>query len=268
MCKLFDVEKNCFSTEAKALNFIKQFEEEILSKKGYAPVRAYYDENINAWQVTSRYNVSPEYVKGIVSFYEKTTHNYLPNIHTDLQFSKHTENAMLFYIDTQICEVAKLMKNCSDKEEITNIIKEIRVAHSQCAYKKEMRNDDHKTKITQFIAFWCNWNNGNISDTIARPKIEKSLRLFSKKRDSFFKKQYDDNEEVLQTKELLSLCIRNITDAYNFHNNGKVSKGMACLEEAREILVRIPQNTKLSYKKKRIRAILDDVYNTMCLGIA
>lgn len=270
MRNCYESAKICFRSEKKANEFIMKYEEDILSKNGYAPVRAYYSESEQSWQVTSRYNITSEYMRDIMFFYESTTGKRLPRKHTYQQHDKHVENAMLYFVDTKICEVARIMLNCSDKEATYDIMKDIRMAYSQCAYRKETRNDAHKAKIARFIAFWSRWNLGEIAEPKAISNTEKALSYFSKKCGSFSKRQFEDDEEILQAKNLLSECIDYIIAAHKCHQAGDVEKGLEWLDSAKGILDELSLTAVLSYKKKEVMAMWEKAYDmlTLCQGVA
>lgn len=75
-CPSYGRPKLLFSTEKKALNFIKFNAIEIKNESGYCPVRAYYCHNCGGWHVTSKESSKHKSLYRNISI----EYNYLENV--------------------------------------------------------------------------------------------------------------------------------------------------------------------------------------------
>ncbi|MBR6041662.1 MAG: hypothetical protein IKP37_03395 [Paludibacteraceae bacterium] len=134
-----------FSTKEKAERFMENYGDEIFSKRGYAPVRAYFNEGSQAWQVTSSYiNATDIYLnelkeRGVLR---------MPHNCTKLQMGKLVLKQLLFDIDTLVIDIIANVRDgyqTSERMDRLNFLMSIA--------RKMEGEDSHKNRIVKFMIF-------------------------------------------------------------------------------------------------------------------
>lgn len=263
MANLREMEKISFPSQRKANEFIEKYESEMLIKRGYAPVRAYFNDTLQTWQVTSRYNVSGDYYGTIISTFERETGRHLPYPHTDQQHRKHVDDALLYYMDCKIYFIAKSLCENMEGEFLLPIINEIRVAHSLSDYRKEGWNESHKEKIAKFISCWTRWKAGQISDEACRNYMTKALDYFGRKVQSFAKKDQKTKDESHSEVKELQYCIKQIKTFHYLYELGEIEGAKICLMKAYKAFESISQDTQCTYKRKMVKNHLLEGFETL-----
>lgn len=256
MAKFYGMDKINFPSERKANEFIEKYESEILINRGYAPVRAYFNDCSQTWQVTSRYTVDDSYYGEIITTFQRETGKRLPYPHTDQQFRKHRDDALLYYMDSKICFVAKSLCEDMEDDSLSTIINEIRVAHSLCDYKKEGWNESHKGKVAKFISKWSKWNAGQISDKACRDHMKKALDYFERKTLSFKKKGSAAREESPAEIRELNYCVKQMAGFQHYYDMGETEMAKIHLMKAYKAFESISPDTQHSYPRKKVKCLL------------
>lgn len=254
MCRTFDSEKICFSTENRANQFISNYSCEILQKRGFAPVRSYYSEVCCAWLVTSKYIVSEGYEKQIIADYEKECGTRLPNPHTLQQYVNHKEDALLYAIDKDICEACHCMLN-GNAEGAYQFLDRIRTNYSLC--QSIQRESSHKNKIAKFISCCFKVQSGRYSSE-RREKLFSRFNAYFQRKISFYEADtHVQNPDIERINKLSRAFYCNINKYYDYMDSDDFDLAQIFLQDALRIFNQIERNygddKVFSYKRKKIK---------------
>lgn len=260
----FHSTKNCFSTEAKALEFINQYSDDILAQTGYAPVRTYYSESCQAWQVTSKYIAPAGYIKEITSKYDQIcrTQNYSRS--SLKQTREHQLDALLYFIGEDILKAIKRFGR-GDAKKCATLLANIRM-HLSFALELD-GEDSHKNKIKKFIAaFHMEMENlhEGINDT---SMFDKYVEYFGKKHAKYTTIKGQPAGEHSNIKKKIFDCY---TLLYNVNSSEKEEYDeakKAMMDNAMVLFKDIAGSNICRYKRKRLKMEFIHTINA-CAGAA
>lgn len=248
----FQSNKNCFSSLAKAMEFINQYSDDILSETGFAPVRTYYSEPCQAWQVTSKYNAPTGYIKELTSKYDQICHaqNYSRN--SLKQNREHQMDALLYFIGADILKAIKAFGK-GETEACATLLDTIRM-HLSFAMDFD-GEDSRKIKIKKFIAaFHKELRNAHEkgNDT---GKLAKYAEYFGKKHA-----KYTSNREKGRHAGEHSVIKKKIYDCYALLYNvsssdkaGYDNEKKAMMNDAMGLFRDIAESNVCKYKRKKLK---------------
>lgn len=262
----FHSTKNCFSTEAKALEFINQYSDDILAQTGYAPVRTYYSESCQAWQVTSKYIAPAGYIKEITSKYDQIcrTQNYSRS--SLKQTREHQLDALLYFIGEDILKAIKRFGK-GDVQKCAKLLGNIRM-HLSFALELD-GEDSHKNKIKKFVASFHreleNMEEGANDTSI----FDKYVEYFGKKhaKYTFNKGKGLPAGEHSVIKKKIFDCY---TLLYNVNTSDKVEYDdakQAMMNDAMGLFRDIADSNVCRYKRKKLKIEFINTINA-CAGVA
>lgn len=262
----FQFDKNCFSSLAKANAFINQYSDEILSENGFAPVRIYFSEPCQAWQVTSKYHAPAGYIKELTSKYDQICHaqNYSKN--SLKQNREHQLDALLYFIGADILKAIKALGK-GDMEKCESLLGEIR---KHLSYALDIDGEDvHKNKIKKFIATFhkclCNAQSGECD----MKKLSKYGEYFCKKHKKFISNR--ENKQVESDHKIIKQKIHDCyTLLYNVNSSDEVEYNDAkkeMMNDAMGLFKDIADSNVCKYKRKRLKMEFINTINA-CAGVA
>lgn len=262
----FQSEKNCFSSLAKANAFINQFSDDILSETGFAPVRTYYSEPCQAWQVTSKYHAPAGYIKEITSRYDQICHaqNYSRN--SLKQNREHQLDALLFFIGNDILKAIKALDK-GENEACWALLEAIR-RHLSFAMDFD-GEDSRKIKIKKFIAVFHKRLGSTQEGVSSNDEFRKFAEYFGKKRAkhiSYREKGKHAGEHTAVKKKIYE-CYALLHNVSSSDNEEYDNEKKAMMDDAMDLFRDIAESNVCKYKRKKLKMEFINTINA-CAGVA
>ena len=257
----FQFDKNCFSSKAKAMAFIDQYSGDILSETGFAPVRPYYSEPCQAWQVTSKFEAPAGYIKKLTSRYDQICHAKSYSRNSLKQNREHQMDALLYFIGTDILKAIKSFgKGDLDKSE--TLLGDIR---KHLSYALDIDGEDaHKAKVKKFIAaFHKELRNAQEGENDTE-KFSKYEEYFNKKHARFIsnraEKQTECDHKVIKKK--IYDCYALLHNVNTSEAEGYDEEKKAMMNDAMVLYRDIAESNVCKYKRKQLKMAFFMTYST------
>lgn len=235
-------QKNNFRTKEQAERFIANYGDEIFSKRGYAPVRAYYNEGCQAWQVTSTYlNAANEYLQEL----KERDALRVPHNCTKLHMSKLVLKQLLFDIDSEVVKIIDCVKGnvpCDDRKH--------RLDYLMSIARGFEGEDSHKGRVAKFQLF--------LKDCCPNAERMASFEDYFNKKVRHYgaasSKNYDNGK---RTMKLVYSRFFHLVEAFKDEVEcGRTNVAQSLLERAKTLQNEFKDVPLLKYKRKQAEMAL------------